>query len=111
MSSDLDKPATKKIKATKTTKSALKIDSDSEEDFKPQPKKTGKKGLARNIGSDSEVDIKPQPKKTGKKVTKKESEVEMSDSDDDMFGSSAPTARGRAGNDVCCTTADRTSES
>ena len=106
MSSDLDKPATKKMKATKPTKSALKSSTDSEEDFKPSQKKTGKKILALNIGSDSEEDIKPQPKKNAKKVTKKEPAVEISDSDDDLYGSSAPTARGRAGNDVCCATPD-----
>ena len=104
MSSDLDKPVTKKMKATKTTKSALKIGTDSEEDFNPHQKKAGKKVTALNISSDFEEDIKPQAKKTVKRVAKKESEVEISDSDDDdMFGSSAPSSRGRAGN-VCCTT-------
>jgi len=98
MSSDLDKPVTKKMKATKTTKSALKIGTDSEEDFNPQQKKAGKKVTALNISSDFEEDIKPQAKKTVKRVAKKEPEVEISDSDDDdMFGSSAPSSRGRAG--------------
>ena len=92
------------MKATKTTKSALKIDTDSEEDFNPQPKKAGKKVTALNISSDFEEDIKPQAKKAAKRVTKKAPEVEISDSDDELFGSSAPSARGRAGNDVCFTT-------